>query len=487
VTRRRVGGAAVVTLVAAAVVACGASGLRRRRGRLSTRRSTRNAQLALLGARVGAATATTKARQVFASAERREALRHDLELRTAQDVAQTLGQMKGALMKLGQLASFIDEGLPAPLREALAQLQQDAPPMSAALAAQVIEEELGAPPEQLFATWDPVPIAAASIGQVHRAITHGGDAVAVKVQYPGVAEAIAADLGNAGLAFGSLGLAFPGFDPAPLVAELQTRLAEELDYRNEANNLELFARFYAGHPFLHIPTVHRSLSSGRVLTTELAVGARFDEVVEWSQEQRDLAAEALFRFVFRSLYRLGAFNADPHPGNYLFRPDGRITFLDFGLVRHFTADELHTFESLIIAMVVRHDPAAFRTAVERAGLIATGAPVTTDQVVDYFSPFYAFVRDPQPLTWTPEYASSTVRHTFDPSQPVSKHATVPASFVLIQRINLGLYALLGRLRATADWRTLAEEMWPSVDGPASTELGRQETAWWATAQRMAMD
>src|SRR5690606_20925499 len=159
-----------------------------------------------------------------------------------------LGGMKGAFMKLGQMASYLDVGLPEHAREALAGLQHDAPPMSADLAAGVVERELGRPPDRLFAEWDPVPVASASIGQVHRAITHDGRAVAVKVQYPGVDEAIAADLDAAGTVFGAMGLAFSGFEPGPLVEEIRARVLEELDYANEARNQQLFADFYRGHP-----------------------------------------------------------------------------------------------------------------------------------------------------------------------------------------------------------------------------------------------
>jgi predicted unusual protein kinase regulating ubiquinone biosynthesis (AarF/ABC1/UbiB family) len=449
---------------------------------MTTSRARRNAQVAAVGARVGVATVASRARQVFADAERKEELRSDLQFRTAAEVAATLGSMKGALMKLGQMASFVDEGLPEPLRQALSQLQADAPPMSPQLAAEVIERELGSHPDVLFEEWDEVPIAAASIGQVHRAITRDGRAVAVKVQYPGIAEAITSDLGNADLLFGAISMAFPAFDRGPLVEELRTRLAEELDYEREARNQEQFARFFEGHPFLHVPAVHADLSSARVLTTELATGARFSEVETWDQEQRDLAGEALFRFVFRSLYRFRAFNADPHPGNYLFRPDGRVTFLDFGLVRHFDEHEVSTFESLIRHMVIEHDPEAFRRAVEHAGLLTPQAPVTTEEVTDYFGHFYRWIREGGVLTWSGELASSNVRQVFNAAHPVTKHTTVPPSFVFIQRINLGLYGILGRLRATANWRDIAEELWPMTDAPPSTALGRAEAAWWRSVQ-----
>jgi len=472
---------------AASLAAAGAGRWRRRAARRDaaspgsvlahTSRRARNLEVARLGLRVGAGAASVKARQVFADAGRREALQSELELRTAEEVAATLGHLKGALMKIGQMASYLDEGLPEPLRLALTQLQQDAPPMSADLAAQVVAEELGAAPEEVFAEWDPVPIAAASIGQVHRAITRDERAVAVKVQYPGVAEAIEADLGNADLLFGSLKMAFPGLEPGPLVAELRARIVEELDYHHEAANQELFARWYAGHPFLHVPAVVHELSTRRVLTTELATGARFEEVLGWSQEERDLAGEALFRFVFGSLYRLHAFNGDPHPGNYLFHPGGRVTFLDFGLTRRFSQAEIDVFQSMIRTMVVERDPAAFRRIVEQAGLLRAGAPVSTEEVGEYFAHFYASVQEDAPVTWTPEYASATVRRTFASGHPVSRHTNVPASFVIIQRINLGLYALLGRLAAHGNWRRIAEELWPFVQAPPSTELGRAEARW----------
>jgi predicted unusual protein kinase regulating ubiquinone biosynthesis (AarF/ABC1/UbiB family) len=444
-----------------------------------TGRVARSAALAGSGARVGRLAAGTAARSVFASAARREELRADLQLRSAAEVAATLGNLKGALMKLGQLASFLDEGLPEPLRQALGSLQADAPPMSPELAAAVLRAELGADPVDLFAEWDPVPIAAASIGQVHRALTADGRAVAVKVQYPGVAEAIASDLGTAGVLFGSLRYAFPGFDPEPLLAELREKLVEELDYRIEAANQEDFAEFWRGHPFVRVPGVVPELSTDRVLTTELAAGARFDEVCRWPEADRDAIGEALFRFTFRSLYRHRAFNADPHPGNYLFHGGPHVTFLDFGLVRRFSVAELAVFERMLTAMVIEQDASSFRRAVEDAGLLHRGAPVGDEEVAEYFGHFYELVKAPDAFTFTPAYASATVRHVFDPSSPIAPHATVPGTFVLIQRINLGLYAVLGALGATARWRHVAEELWPWVDAPPSTPFGEMEAAWWS--------
>jgi predicted unusual protein kinase regulating ubiquinone biosynthesis (AarF/ABC1/UbiB family) len=468
------------------VTTAGFGALRRRDagGRLGRSRLGRNARLVRMGAKVGSTYASTAARKTFASSERRHELDREREFRTAEQVATELGQMKGALMKLGQMASYIDDGLPEPLRLALAQLQQDAPPMSTGLARSTIEAELGASIEQLFVEFDDEPIAAASIGQVHRAIIRDEQgeerAVAVKVQYPGIGTAIASDLRNADILGVLLKQSFGGLDPSEMVDEIKTRLADEVDYELEATNQTLFAEYYRGHPFIRIPAVVESHSTQRILTTELAHGHRWSDMMLGDQETRDRVGEIIFRFVFRSLYRFGAFNGDPHPGNYLFHDDGSVTFLDFGLVKHFTPDELRVFSSMVKAAAVDHDHEEFRRIVEEAGMLRHDAGVETEAVAEYFSLFYDAVRTDAEMTWTREYANSVVRHTFDRSSPISQYATVPRAFVFIQRINLGLYALLGELGATGNYRRIASELWPFVDSEPGTELGRAEAAWLRT-------
>ncbi len=440
----------------------------------------RNARLGVVGARSAGRYAAHRARRTFADAERREALDTEFQMRTAEDVAAALGDMKGALMKIGQMASYLDQGLPEPVREALAQLRSDAPPMAPELAAQVIREQLGADPDDLFAEWDPVPIASASIGQVHRALTKDDRAVAVKVQYPGVAAAIRSDMASGTVLFHGLGAAFPGLDPGPIIQEIKARITEELDYALEARNQALFSAAYRGHPFIHVPEVVPELSTARVVTTELASGVPFEDVVAGDQADRDRAGEVIYRFVFRSLYRLRAFNGDPHPGNYLFGADGTVTFLDFGLVKHFAPEELQVFSAMVEAMSADRDHAKFRAIVEEVGLLAPGHPATDDQVADYFGHFYEMVDRRGPFTFTPEYSSETMRRIFDQSGPyaeLQRAANVPPSFVIAQRINLGVYAILGELRATGDWRAMAEELWPFVDAPPRTELGHQEHEW----------
>lgn len=422
--------------------------------------------------------------KLFAAAgERRQQLRNDLALRTAEDVATTLGTMKGVLLKLGQMASYVDEGLSPSVRRTLGRLQDSVPPMSAELAAQVVAEELGRPPQEIFDQWDPLPIAAASIGQVHRALTRNGRAVAVKVQYPGIAETIAADLDNVALLRTMLRVTAPSQDVDALLAELRDRVREELDYHREAANQQMFADYYRGHPTINVPDVVAEYSTRRVVTSDLATGARFAELATWSQRERDLAAETIYRFVFRGLYDLRAFNGDPHPGNYLFHGGGKVTFLDFGLVKRFSATELLPLMNMARYLCVEGDSEAFRRSLEQAGFLVPDAPLSTAAVVDHLAVFYATIREPGPLTITGDYATAVVRRFFDLRSPVAGYVSVPRSYVVLQRINLGLFALLGELSATADWRAIAEEIWPFVRAPASTPIGRAEAAWQAGARR----
>jgi predicted unusual protein kinase regulating ubiquinone biosynthesis (AarF/ABC1/UbiB family) len=447
-------------------------------GVTATTAMARNVAVARTTARVGASYAAHQARRATATEEQKVELDAQFELKTAEEVVNVLGNMKGALMKIGQMASFLDDGLPEPMREALATLQADAPPMSAQLAAQVVEQELGGAPDVVFAEWDPKPLSAASIGQVHRAVTKEGQPVAVKVQYPGVAEAIMSDLNNSNMLFAVLGMVFPNLDPKPIVQELKERLGEEVDYRLEAKNQADFHRWYEDHPFIHVPAVFPQYSTERVLTTELVTGARFDEVAnEWSYEEKQLAAETIYRFVFRSLWSFNAFNGDPHPGNYLFNPNGRVTFLDFGLVKHFRQEDMDHAARMIQSMLA-NDTAAYRRTVEALGMLQPDAPLSDDEVEEYFGYFYKLIREPGRHLITHEYAAGMVGQFFDlNASRVPKYANLLPEFVILQRINLGLYAILARLEANFDWLAMTNEIWPFANGEPSTALGREEAPW----------
>jgi predicted unusual protein kinase regulating ubiquinone biosynthesis (AarF/ABC1/UbiB family) len=384
----------LIRLLAAMVAGAVTLVLPRRRPRRL--RLDRSRAVLRLAARGGVRYAASAPRLFAAAGEQRQLLREDLALQTAEDVAGTLGAMKGVMMKIGQMASYVDGALSPAVRSTLGRLQDSVPPMSPALAAAVVEEELGAPPERAFARWDPRPIAAASIGQVHRAVTRDGRAVAVKVQYPGIAETIAADLRNVALLRRMLKITAPAQDVDALLTELRDRVTEELDYRREAANQRLLAAYYDGHPTIHIPAVISELSTRRVMTSELSGGARFAELASWPQHERDLAAETIYRFVFRSLYEVRAFNGDPHPGNYLFHPGGRVTFLDFGLVKHFTPAELQPLLQMVRTICVEHDPEAFRRSLENARFLRPHAPLSTQAIIEHLAVFYDTIREPGP-------------------------------------------------------------------------------------------
>ncbi len=449
----------------------------------------RPGQLARSAGRIGVSYGIHQAQRTFASAARRERLDEEFLLHSAAEVTETLGNLKGLMMKLGQMASYLDLGLPSEMRATLASLQAAAPPMAPELATATVEEALGAPVEEVFDEWDPEAIAAASIGQVHRAITASGRAVAVKIQYPGIAEAMAEDLEHTDVLFAALQFLLPALEVEPLVAELRARLGEELDYVHEAENQQRFADAYRDHPFIVVPDVVPELSNDRVLTSDLVAGRRFGDLAEATQETRDRVAEMIFRYVMRSLYVLGTFNGDPHPGNYLILDDGRMAFLDYGLIKSFSADEVDLFAAMHTAMVEDRDPDGFRKLLVTAGIIAEDAPLSAARLGEYFSGFYELLMTGGPTTVTNEFAAGLISRMFDTDGPfadVQRQINVPPSFLLIQRINLGLYSLLAELDATADWRAILADIvdWipGSGTGPA-TELGRLEADWVAAKRR----
>jgi hypothetical protein len=451
----------------------------------STSAQDRGADLVALGSRLGMAEASHRARRTFASVERKAAMDEAHQLRTAADVTAALGGMKGVLMKLAQMQSYLDDSLPPAWRDALAGLQADAPPMAPELAAEVVVAELGAPPEELFQEWDPRPVAAASVGQVHRAITRDARAVAVKVQYPGAGEALQGDLDNVPMLLSLMARMqnddSPEVDLAPLLAELRLRVAEESDYRREAHNQQQFADYFAGHPTIRVPATLPDLSGSRVLTSELFAGVRFSELLDWSQEQRDLAGETVFRFVFHSVFRMGVYNGDPHPGNYLFAPDGEVCFLDFGLCRAVEPEVTEALGTLFRLAVLGNDPAAFRVSLEELGFLRPGAPVSTELV-------YERVAGPWRSLLCPEVAPmplpvTDMRPPDDEGRALAAAFTLPPTFLLLTtRTLIGMQALIARMGSRRAWLPLAEEIWPFCERGPTTPMGEAERAWRAAAE-----
>jgi predicted unusual protein kinase regulating ubiquinone biosynthesis (AarF/ABC1/UbiB family) len=416
-------------------------------------------------------------------AAERERLHAMFHLRTAEDVAATMGAMKGAMMKLAQMLSYVDSGLPPAYQQVLAQLQENAPPMTYELAAGVIRDELGKPPGQAYAWFDPEPLAAASIGQVHAARTHDGRAVVVKVQYPGVADAMRADLDNVDLLYRMMGPMFPNLDPKPLVAEIRDRLLEELDYRIELQNQQRFLTLYRAHPFIRIPEVVPELCGRRVLTMEHLDGLPWSDALQAPADIRNVWGEVIYRFVFGTLYRDRLFNGDPHPGNYRFFADGSVGFLDFGCVKTFTAAELTNIKTVVLT-AIGGDAGQLRTELVRQGFLAADDTTEATRILEWFQIFYRGALRREPFTFSRQFAETAVRANIDPSSewaPLQKHFNMPPSYVMLTRINLGLLSVLGGLEARQIWRNIADEFWHAA--PGATALGELDAAFRARCHR----
>lgn len=406
--------------------------------------------------------------------------------------AELLGGMKGALMKAGQLLSFIDAAglIPSPYQEvfktALSGLQADVPPMDPETVAAVVVEELGARPEQIFTRFSPLPIAAASIGQVHAAELPDGTELAVKVQYPGVAAAVRDDLANVELlsSFVRMGLKLlPGFvpnlDPRVVAEEIRDRIGEELDYLSEAANQQAFVDAYDGHPFIGIPEVLHELTTPRVLTQEFVDGRRWAAALDSEQELKDQWGEVISRFVFGGLYRTGLFNGDPHPGNYLFHEDGTVTFVDFGCVLRYDASQLDALNRLG-DVVLAGDAEALKALFIEMGFFPPDDKVDADRLYEWYRPSWEGPASGR-WTYTTEWAAGIVERWYDPAGPwsdVTRRFALPKDWVFMNRITLGLNSVLGALRATADWRAIDDEL--RHGAPPATELGRLDAAWRAS-------
>jgi predicted unusual protein kinase regulating ubiquinone biosynthesis (AarF/ABC1/UbiB family) len=357
--------------------------------------------------------------------------------------------------------------------------------MAFALVDRVVREDLGRPPERIFERFDRHPSAAASIGQVHRAALPDGTPVAVKVQYPGLEPTIRADLDNANVLYHLVRLVAPGVDPDEMVGELRERVHEELDYELEASRQEGFRQGWRDHPWVRIPAVHRAFSGRRVLTSEWVEGLRLDEIAGGPQDDRDLAGEQLFRFWAGSLFRLGQFNGDPHPGNYFFAPRADpvdpaapppIWFLDFGLVKEFSAVHIAQLGEQVDVLRTR-DPDALVDAMHRFGWLREPGRISPAMALDYAGLVFRPLVEPG-FRYTPEYMVEVVQGTFSVDGPYGelvRHLTVPRDHLILNRIVLGLGSLLARLGAAAPWSEIFDEYQHGV--PPATPLGETEAAW----------
>jgi predicted unusual protein kinase regulating ubiquinone biosynthesis (AarF/ABC1/UbiB family) len=448
---------------------------------IPTGRIRRTAQVGSVVGTQGARYAGTRARNVARSAEAAGEALDQRHMEAARRMVETLGRMKGAAMKIGQLASFIDtEFLPPEYRELyqqeLGKLRTSAPPMAWEKVRSVLDEEWEEPVEELFERFDQEAAAAASIGQVHRAVLCDGREVAVKIQYPGVAEAIRADMQNAGLILRLAKALAPGLDAKAAAAELKERVLEELDYEFEAQNQRAFARGYRGHPFIYVPDVVTRLSTGRVLVSEWVDGLGFEEVKQLPQEERDRFGEVVFRFCFGSIYHLQHFNADAHPGNYLLMADGRVAFLDFGMTKHLDEEQIE-LEIAALEAIFDDDPEQLRVALHDLGFLRDPKKVDAELLMDHVLAVGGWYMEDRDVTIDSQRVMQAIAAVSDPRSDfyrLMRRENVPANELMGRRMESGVLAVLGQLGATRNWCRIGREWW--FGDPPATDLGREEWA-----------
>ncbi|MBJ7470661.1 MAG: AarF/ABC1/UbiB kinase family protein [Solirubrobacteraceae bacterium] len=410
------------------------------------------------------------------SAESRKAAATRQQLAAARQLVSILGGMRGAAMKVGQSLSTVDMGLvPEEIRPEfqaiLAELQHSAEPAPFKQVKRIIESDLGQSLDDAFASFEQRPIAAASIGQVHKAVLHDGRTVAVKVQYPGIAEAIESDMKNLALGLKLLKTIVPGIDTAAIADEIRERIYEELDYELEAQNQRTLARLYRGHPFVVVPEVMTRLCGRRVLVTEFIEGRRFEEIVDLPAAERDRIAEILVRFYLNGPVRHRLLNGDPHPGNTLFLADGRVAFLDFGFAKKLPDAEV---AQLVESTIATHagDPDALLEVVAQAGALPQN-PALAPLLFESYNAVFGWLMVDEPLTIeSAKTAEMMSVYTQLRNADGFEDLVLPAEhFVLLRAVMLVL-GVLGQLEATNPWLDIAGE-WVFGDEP-KTELGRLE-------------
>jgi predicted unusual protein kinase regulating ubiquinone biosynthesis (AarF/ABC1/UbiB family) len=389
---------------------------------------------------------------------------------SAVGLARTLGSLKGLPMKVGQMLSYVDDSLPAEARAVLATLRTQAPPTPFPEVAACIRAELGERAEVLLAGLDPKPIATASIGQVHRGRLPDGSDVAVKVRHPGIEQALRADLAQAAIGRQVARLMAPSANVTAVAAELEARLLEECNYALEAERQAEFAGWFERDPVIIVPRVFTKWCGPGVLVSEFIQGESWDELLSRgpAQEERDAIGRALYRFFIGTLYGRGVLAADPHPGNFIFLPGGRVAVLDYGSVRRF---ERSTVASLrVLSEAVRTDDSALirELLVELGGRLSDSRPNDAVEAEGFARGFLAPVIEPGARVMR---AATTLaaRDLLRNKRAMLRLNLPPAQLLFLLRIRFGLYAVLEQLAARCDWSALEAEL--ASLGPARTQRG----------------
>ncbi|MEU7158332.1 ABC1 kinase family protein [Streptomyces chrestomyceticus] len=408
----------------------------------------------------------------------------ELQQRTADQLFRVLGELKGGAMKFGQALSVFESALPeeiaGPYRAALTKLQEAAPPMPTDSVHAILAERLGADWRELFTEFEDKPSAAASIGQVHRAVWHDGREVAVKVQYPGAGAALLSDLSQLGRFARLLGPLIPGMDIKPLITELRDRVSEELDYALEAEAQQAHAEEFADDPDVRVPAVVHQ--SDQVLVTEWMDGVPLSEIIaNGSQEERDRAGQLLARFLFSGTARTGLLHADPHPGNFRLltgdAPDGpaeqwRLGVLDFGTVDRLP-DGLPSTIGTSLRMTLDGEAEAVYELLREEGFVKESIALDPDAVLDYLLPIIepAQVDD---FTFTRSWMRTQAARIADPRSPayqLGRQLNLPPSYLLIHRVTLSTIGVLCQLGATVRLRDELESWLPGFtpDGTSADD------------------
>jgi predicted unusual protein kinase regulating ubiquinone biosynthesis (AarF/ABC1/UbiB family) len=393
-----------------------------------------------------------------------EDVQAELAQRTAEQLFAVLGQLKGGAMKFGQALSVFEAALPeasaAPYREALTRLQEAAPPMAPATMHRVLDEQFGTSWRSRFTSFDDAPAAAASIGQVHRAVWADGREVAVKIQYPGAGPALMADFNQLSRFAKVFGMISPGLDVKPLLAELKARVSEELDYTLEAGAQRQFVAAYEGDPDIVAPRV--VASAPKVVVSEWLEGTPLSKIIATgTQEQRDRAGRLLALLHFSAPQRCQLLHADPHPGNFRLLDDGRIGVLDFGAMARLPNG---TPEPLgrITRLVLEGNTSAVMAAMLAERFIRPGLSIDAEKVMDYLRPILEPLAQPE-FTFTREWMREQAQRIADPRNEaarVGRLLNLPPEYLLLHRVTLGSIGVLCQLGARAPYRQIAETWQP---------------------------
>ncbi|GAA2589341.1 AarF/ABC1/UbiB kinase family protein [Dactylosporangium fulvum] len=395
----------------------------------------------------------------------------DVQRRTAEHLFSVLGQLKGGAMKMGQALSVFEAALPeelaGPYRAALTKLQEAAPPLPAASVHKVLSESLGKDWRDLFSEFDDKPAAAASIGQVHRAVWADGRPVAVKVQYPGAGDALRADLNQMARFAGLFKAIQPGLDVKPLVQEIRDRVTEELDYELEARSQTAFAAAFAGDPDIFVPEV--LISSPRVLVTEWVDGTPLSTIIaSGTEEERDHAGGLMALLHFSAPARAELLHADPHPGNFRVLPDGRLGVLDFGAVARLPGGHPEIIGRLT-RLTLSGDAQAVLEGLQGEGFLKNGGDIDAEAVLAYIRPMLDPIAEPE-FRFTRAWLRAEAGRLANPKSPaytLSRQLNLPPSYMLTHRVTLGSIGVLCQLEAKAQYRAILERWLPGFAEPGT--------------------